>query len=90
MDLGLGRLVARIPLRPRCSKDDSRFPEDSKNDKVLCLLVTGTVNDHADLLFKPQHILLQFWMKQSEMILALKVKEKVIDFTCERKCSIAA
>ncbi|WOL01930.1 hypothetical protein Cni_G10649 [Canna indica] len=33
MDLGLGRLVARIPLRPRCSKDDPRSPENGKNDK---------------------------------------------------------
>ncbi|KAJ8478811.1 hypothetical protein OPV22_022538 [Ensete ventricosum] len=33
MDRGLGWLVARIPLRPRCSKDDHRFPENGKNDK---------------------------------------------------------
>ncbi|XP_010937781.1 uncharacterized protein [Elaeis guineensis] len=33
MDLGVGRLAARIPLRPRCSRDDSRRPEKGKNDK---------------------------------------------------------
>ncbi|KAG1371612.1 hypothetical protein COCNU_16G007060 [Cocos nucifera] len=33
MDLGLGRLPARIPLRPRCSRDDSRPPEKGKNGK---------------------------------------------------------
>ncbi|CAD5185254.1 unnamed protein product [Musa acuminata subsp. malaccensis] len=30
----VGETRTRIPLRPRCSKDDSRFPENSKNDKV--------------------------------------------------------
>ncbi|THU53639.1 hypothetical protein C4D60_Mb10t16570 [Musa balbisiana] len=29
----VGETRTRIPLRPRCSKDDSRFPENSKNDK---------------------------------------------------------
>ncbi|OAY77658.1 hypothetical protein ACMD2_21107 [Ananas comosus] len=32
MDLGLGRLTARIPLRPRCSRDDSRSRKNGKND----------------------------------------------------------
>ncbi|XP_074561351.1 uncharacterized protein LOC141817612 [Curcuma longa] len=33
MDVGLGRLAARIPLRPRCSKNDPRSPDNGKSDK---------------------------------------------------------
>ncbi|ONK67822.1 uncharacterized protein A4U43_C05F4150 [Asparagus officinalis] len=33
MDLSVGRFTARIPLRLRCSKDDSRSQDKGKNDK---------------------------------------------------------
>ncbi|KAG6523972.1 hypothetical protein ZIOFF_013861 [Zingiber officinale] len=35
MDLGLGRLAARIPLPPRCSKNDSQSSDNRKNNKGL-------------------------------------------------------